>query len=63
MRTTIRLEPENAWDLVDQPSVDRFHLHDPVAAVTVRAVGAESGLVNTGKMATALGTAPPSESP
>lgn len=59
MRTAIRSDPENVWELVDQPTVDRFLFHDPAVAVTIRALWAESGLVNTGKMATALGTAPP----
>lgn len=58
LRAAIRARPDDVWELVDQATVDRFLFRHPESAREVRALWAESGLVNTGKMAAALAAAP-----
>jgi proline iminopeptidase len=64
MRAAIRTAveqsgPRAAWDVVDRATVDRFLFHNPASAKTVRALWAESGLVNTGELSAALAEQPP----
>lgn len=54
---------DTVWQIVDSDTVDRFLFHDPQLAALNRRMWNESGLVNTGDMATALAQAESSEPP